>query len=254
MPLHGHRISESGLKALVWLAARLKANLMGLVIENQTLFEAAELPFTTEVSVATGEERELFSEPLRRRHSRLPGMLEDLFKRLTAQSGVAFKLVFSAQDGYRFDDGATIAQTLLDLRRDVYFPAARTTRGADSRMGGPSAETWYRRVKLFYDASPAAERAIQTLHALVGSDKTTDIVLVSEGNLALALLESLSGRGTRVAVQHLSGEIGPAVQTALRHPSCELLILPAPLARRVPPNRFDEWVFRGPTPVLVSNV
>ncbi len=253
VPLHIKGINRHALEALVWLAARLQASLIGLIIENQTLFEAAELPFTTEVFITTGEERKLFSETLRRRHRRMPPALENEIEHLTAKSGVKFKLAYSADNGYHLGSGATTTQTLLDMRRDIYFPATRVILGADSRTGLLLAPTCFKRVKVFYDESPAAENAIQTLHALVGSDKTTDIVLISESNLPLTLVESLSGRGTRVRVQHLETRIGTAVESALRYPACELLVLPTTLAQQVPTNRFESRVAHTLTPILICS-
>lgn len=115
VPIDYHGISPAALELLVHIAGQLNRRLLGLVLQNPRLQRIAELPFTTEILLASGQERRMERDYLTRRASLVAG---DTRRRLLeAAQKARIELTFEDDHGERWH--AALAR---DGALDLFIP------------------------------------------------------------------------------------------------------------------------------------
>ncbi|RMF22573.1 MAG: hypothetical protein D6760_07195 [Deltaproteobacteria bacterium] len=233
--------SLAALEAAAEMAARLRAELEGLYVEDSDLLRAASLPFARELSAYGGGRREMsgasMERTLRARAARLRRALEAAAERAgvawsfrTARGRVARELLSAAEQADMLVVGKAGVATTRRVRagsvaRQVVSGARRTVvvlqRG--SAIGRP--------VLVWYDGSEAGRRALRTGARLAESDHRNIGILIPEGAEAKRLAEGartvLAEEGLPSRAIVVRADLGP-VLAAMRDARCRTLVLPAP--------------------------
>lgn len=213
VPIDIYGIDQETLEALVMMAERLGSGLFGLFIRDMLLQQVAELPFTTEVIRATGEERALQSDHLERRSRELRLSVESRFNQYVSTRKISCR--------FDYAEGRRSLNELLEQGCDVFFPARR--------RAGPVAGGNYRRVKLVYDAGPESVRAVDIVHALIRNGHTREVVLIATRGVPRVLVSGLVEAGVRVYIDYEATVAGGVEQLLFRRPASDLLLLPRSL-------------------------
>lgn len=230
-------ISRASLEAVVSIAERVKAGLVGLFIEDLLLQKVAELPFTTEVVKSTGEERELFSERLQHHNQRLLTAVQRLFEECT--------LARQVRSRFEVREHRVPVAALVNQVSGVYIPANRRLyrqahfHGAYSSRGFPSADT-SQRVKLLYDDGPQAGRALEMVVALVDAGLCHEVILVNLGSVPTRVLSDLSSHGARVFLVNENRQQQSVLRQIVDGVAVDLVVAPRSLLEGV-----DEKLLQG---------
>ena len=115
VPIDYHGVSPATLDMLVRIAGQLNRRLLGLVLESQRLQRVADLPFATEILLASGQERRLEREHLNRRSSRVAADTRRCLLELARQARI--ELSFEDDHGDRWHAALTRERSL-----DVFIP------------------------------------------------------------------------------------------------------------------------------------
>lgn len=115
VPIDYHGVSPATLDMLVRIAGQLNRGLLGLVLENPRLQRIAELPFTTEILLGSGQERRLERDYLNRRSSLAAADTRRRLLELARQARI--ELSFEDDHGDRWHAALTRDGTL-----DVFIP------------------------------------------------------------------------------------------------------------------------------------
>lgn len=209
-----HGISRASLNTAIILAERFKIGLFGLFISDDRLHRVAQLPFTTEVVISTGEERELLAEAVELVNQRSLMAIRNLFEQIALPQKQRFRLEVSSA-------GLSL-RLLLENRQDLFLPARKKRfRTANQQSLEP-----LKRVKWVYDGSEACERARLLLLELVHAGMTQEVLLLPRCAAPRQTLAELSRAGARIYWLEYAGgtELAQQLKTP---PHGDLLLLPA---------------------------
>jgi hypothetical protein len=209
-------ISHQLLDTMVLIAESLETSLVGLFVQDILLQQVAELPFTTEVSRGTGEERELAAPRLQQQLNRQFDALQKYLARQSEARQVRYRMDTSPQK--------PAFKTLCSPARDVFLPGrgrAKKTAKADKPLA---------RVKLFYDGSEQSLRAWRLLAEWVSRGLTRQAIIVSHQAIPAGLLHELVGRGAKLLLVHSEPTSAALLHDLSDGPVSELQLLPLTLA------------------------
>jgi nucleotide-binding universal stress UspA family protein len=235
--------SLSALEAACELAARFRAELLGLFVEDINLLRASELPFTREVRFFSGARHRLDTQQIERQ---LRAQASRARRALTASAGRAH-----VHCSFRVTRG-TIASELLEaasemdliiLGKSGWSPIGRRRLGSTARALLSEAprlalilEEGTRvapPVAVIYDGSPRAQKALATAAALAHPEGSYLIVLIlAEGREAAQRLQGqaaewLQGRELLARYYSLTEWNVPRLADMLQVEGAGTLVLPA---------------------------
>lgn len=232
--------SLAGLEAAVQLAADLRAEVLGVFVEETDLLRAGELPATREVTLFSGEPRELDRDELERQiraqAKRARKALEAAAERAriawsfrTVRGRPGTELAAAAEEADLLTVGATgrapwraPGTTVRELVRVVDRPMLVLRQGAPL---GPD-------VQVVHDGSEAGWEALRTGAALAGREEARLTVLVTpaDPDEAAALRESVEERlaeaGLSARFRHLPGAGVTGICAALAEADGGVLVAP----------------------------
>ncbi|KJS06360.1 MAG: hypothetical protein VR73_10115 [Gammaproteobacteria bacterium BRH_c0] len=205
-------ISRASLEAVVLIAERVKAGLVGLFFQDLLLQKVAELPFTTEVVKSTGEERDLFADRLKSSNERLLNSVRSLFDECT--------LARQVRSRFEVREHRVPVAALVSHVSGVYIPG-RGRRSGTAYFRGSTAARFpaadrVQRVKLLYDDGPQSRRALEMVLALVDAGLCREVILVNLGSLPMRVLADLSSHQARVYLHNLHVASDLKQQSVLR--------------------------------------
>jgi nucleotide-binding universal stress UspA family protein len=187
--LDASRHSLAALEAACELASALKAELVGIFVEDVNLLHLAGLPFARELRYLSGADRPLDSLSMERELRIQAEQARQTLAGIAAQRQVQWS--FRVVRGQVASELLTAAQEadLLALGRASWASTRRVRLGTTARMVVAQAphlvlllqhgHTLCQPVQLVYDGSPAARRAVAVaarLAALIGSHLTVMLV------------------------------------------------------------------------------
>lgn len=237
--------SLAGLEAAVQLAAELRAELLGVFVEETDLLRAGELPSSREVSLLGGEPRQLDPEALEReiraQAERARKALEAAAERSrvtwsfrTVRGRPARELAELARDADLVTLGATgrspwraPGTTVRELVRRIDRPLLVLRQGV--RLG--------RSVQVLHDDSAAAAQALEVGAALARREEArlTVLLTVTEreeaDRLRSRIRERLEEVGLSADYRHLPGAGVTGICAALAETDGGLLVAPGPRFR-----------------------
>jgi hypothetical protein len=212
------------------LAQRTKATLHAIFLEDPRLFEAAALPFTRYVCLASGTcsplETSKIEQDLHAMAARARRRLEELAARFNVTS--SFESVrgdrSAALDNATCDDLLVMEAATRGLGRFLALPSdwskAVTDCGRSCLLLAPEVGTAARNILVLHDGSPGADRALAAARALEDGAK---LILARLPGAVIAADQTLEMRELRV--------IDAAdLRRAIGHQRCGLVVAPASLA------------------------
>jgi hypothetical protein len=241
VPIDLHGINPATLETLVLVARRLDRTLLGLFLEDLRLQQVADLPFTTEIVLGSGEERGLLREQLAQRQS---SMVEETRRRLRdLASRDRVELTFENAAGARLHTALE-----RDGELDIFFPARQRWRlvSATSRPA-----RLINRLGLLLDNGPHDQRVLETAHVLVEAGLVTDVYVLSDRGLNPDRLSTLTHPGTRVCVQSNLTLHPDTITGLIRNSAYDLLLLPRDCLREVRRDALEAALESTPGQVLV---
>jgi len=203
----------------VLLAEKLKTGIYGLFVGNDSLQNVAQLPFATEIHLATGDERVLAADSLRALYQKNI----ERTKLLVAHSAAA------RQVGLRFDisDGQISLDVVLE-HQTVFFmpaPARRYSTGAKPHTGQPGSVKWV------YDGSEASMRSFELIKALIAENIVHKVFLAGKSAVPTNVFTELAAQGARVFWMSLTGD---DVSACLRaYPEVDLIVVPRTVSAQI---------------------
>jgi hypothetical protein len=116
VPIDPHGMHPVVLETIVRIARQLDRNLLGLLLEDIRLLKIADLPFTTEISLNSGQERDLLRDHLLQHHSLINAEIRRQLVDLAARNHV--ELSFENAAGERWT-------TMMERheKQDIFLPA-----------------------------------------------------------------------------------------------------------------------------------
>lgn len=234
--------SLAGLDAAARLAADLRAELLGVFVEETDLLRAGELPSSREVSLFGGEPRRIDREELEREIRAMGRRARQALEAAAERERISWsfrilrgrparELAGAAEEVDLVAVGATgrspwraPGSTVLELVRDVRRPVLVLRQGL---RPGPA-------VQAMHDGTPSGREAVRTGAALcVGEDARLRVLLTVEGeaearDLRAGLEERLSDAPFAVTFRHLPGAGVAGVCAAMADADGGLLVAPGP--------------------------
>lgn len=224
------RLNPGALETVVLVAERVRAGVLGLLVEDDLLRQVAELPFATEVVRSTGEERQLYAGGIRAESERLVAAAQQLLGQLSQARQVSCR---------------------FDIRREKPLVRTLITQASDIVLTSPAAahstilhKGTLQRVKLFYDSSEQALRALDMLKGLLQAGLTHVVYLISPQAIPTGLLMELQSLGARVYLIHLAADSQSLLQHLIDGPAANLQLLPASLADAID-DRALQWALEN---------
>lgn len=244
VPISLYGINADTLRALVRIAHQLDSSLLGLLLEDIRLHQAAALPFATEISLGSGRERSFSGS---QQSSSLKFRGDDTRRRL-------HDLALQGQVELAFENlGAAHLHSILERngQRDIFFPARHRWQLQANRPGfNPPL---LRRLGVVLTNATQDPRVLRVAQTLMQTGLVAELYLISAGSPSQSQLEMLYRPGARICVQS-DLEPGPAAITSLiRQAGYNLLLLPRDALRGIPPELLDAALDQAGSQVLVIN-
>ena len=244
VPIDLHGTSRGSLETLVRLARLLDRRLLGLLLDDIRLQQVADLPFTTEISLAGGRERNLLRDHLSQRQTLVSGNTRRILDDLAQHNRV--ELAFENATGSRL-------RTSLERggQLDIFFPARqRWQLLAASRAATGSA---IRRLGIVLAGTAQDQNVVETTRLLQEARLVAEIYVISVGPLDRSALDKLYRPGSRICVQaNLRCEPKTIVQLVSQS-QYDLLLLPRDCLKGVPPEGLEAALDKASGQVLVIN-
>lgn len=231
--------NRGSLHSAMLLAEKLKAGIYGLLVANERLHQVAQLPFTTEVLVCSGDEREFCAANL------------ELMQRqkLVAIRAAIAELARQRQVAVRLEEAVShFSLQLLLTHQDVLLPSARKVDKPKTLGRGESLQM----VKWVYEASPAGERSFALLKELVVSGLTRRVFFWGSSAVPQAHLNELTSAGAKVYWVNV-GAGGDMLAQLRQPPAADLLLLPASLLDHIDEQALLAFGLAYGAPVLLVN-
>ena len=215
------------------LAQRTKAELHAIFLEDPRLFEAAALPFTRYVCLASGTcsplETSRIEEDLRAMAARARRRIEDLARRydITCSFAAVRGDRSAAMDNAGCDDLLVMDSVTRGMGQFLALPSdwskAVTNCGRSCLLLAPG-ETGSRNILVLHDGSPAADRALAAARALDGEGGAKLILARATPTVA-----KLPEADRSFEVRDLMTINAAELRRAIGHERCGLVVAPASL-------------------------
>ena len=232
-----HRVRLGSLELAVVLAERLQVAVAAELVSDEVLKQVARLPFTTEISLSSGRERNLGAVAIDSDESRTSDRIRRTLEQRAQQLRVAIRVEHSA---------APMSVSLTLEQRDVFLPALRQAREwRGRRREVPTLHT----VKWVWDHCPPAQRCFELLRSLTRAGLTRRIYIYSNKAVPAHLLSELAAGGARVywistTAESLLDKLGSGMDV-------DLLLLPASFCAEIGDARLADLNRRSVAPLLV---
>lgn len=212
--LNSQYSNKDSLASLVNMAKLLNASLTGLFVEDSSLIEVANLPFTTEINRFSAEERNLHADTLIRTNKKTALEIQNLMKALSEEHKVSW--------AYSIEVGELISKALSYEGFDIFFPARKhiSIQSVPEIKNPPT----YQQLTLLYDMSPQFDRAMEMVQTLASNNVFYDVTVLCETELPQAITQVLS-KINHIHFQALTYS-RPLLRHSLKLPASTLVLSP----------------------------
>jgi hypothetical protein len=229
LPIDAHGINRLTLERVVTLARQLDRSLLGLILDSPDLRRIAELPFTTEITLDSGQERSL-SERYKPGHGNGVSRTRLLLDELAARDRVELRFEEAAADRLE-------AAFANDRRLDIFFPARTRWQLANSSYyGGLKA---FRTLAVVLTGGEDDEPVLAMAGALLLLEPPAQVCLYCCGEPSETVLHRLAVGGVRLYVQSNFSRNAAALPELIQRSVYDLLLLPRSVAADVPLARLQ---------------
>jgi hypothetical protein len=244
VPIDLHGITRDNLESLVRIARQLDRGLLGLMLEDIRLQQVADLPFTTEITLSSGQERSLLRDHLSQRHSLVTTDTRRLLHELANRDHV--ELTFENAAGSRLHTALE-----RDGHLDIFFPARQRWHLVAATRPGQNKPI--RRLGIVLANTAQDQKVLEAARNLLQAGLVAEVYILSEGAPAPAQLETLYRPGSRICVQS-NLRYNPAVVVQLiRQSAYDLLLLPRDCLQGIVPEVLDAALEKSAAQVLLIN-
>jgi hypothetical protein len=242
VPIDLYGINRSTLETLVRIARQLDRSLLGLLLEDIRLQRVADLPFTTEITLSSAQERSLLRDQLIRRHSQVSSVTRRLLHELAERDQVV--LTFEDAAGSRW-------HTALERKGaiDIFFPARQRWRAADARIAGAP----IRRLGILLWNTELDEKLFSIAAVLLRAGLVGDTYILCSRPPLPEQLQTLYQQGHQVRIQSNIPATPSAVTRLIQHSPYDLLLLNRDSLQGIPPGLLDAALDKSGSQVLVVN-
>lgn len=241
LPIDAHGINRVTLERVVTLARQLDRSLLGLMLDSPDLRRIAELPFTTEIALDSGQERSVagrYKAGTGNGASRTRLLLDEL----AARDRVELRFEEVAADRLE-------AAFAGDRRLDVFFPArTRWQLASSTYYRGPRS---FRTLAVMLTGGEGDEPVLAMASALLLLEPPAQICLYCCGEPSENALQRLTGSGVRLCVQSNFSSNAAALPELIQRSAYDLLLLPRNAAANVPPPLLQSALDSASGQVLV---
>jgi len=244
VPIDLHGINRSTLETLVRIARQLDRELVGLLLEDSRLQQVAELPFTTEITLSSGQERSLLRDHLSQRHSQVSAATRKLLHELAQRDQVT--LSFEDAAGARWHTAFE-----RDGQLDIFFPARQrwhTATASHPKKGGI-----IKRLGVLLPENQSHSDAITTAASLVRAGLVGDIYVLSDRPPLPEQLHDLYRQGHQVRLQANFNYSTTDLTTLIRQSPYDLLLIPRECLQDIPAELLDAALDKSGGQVLITN-
>jgi hypothetical protein len=228
----------------VRIARQLDRNLLGLLLEDIQLLKIADLPFTTEISLNSGQERNLLRDHLSHHKSPISAATRRLLTDLAARNRVG--LSFENAAGERW---TTVMER--DGKQDIFLPARKRwhAQAPDHRRKG----NIVRRLGIVLANDVSDARVINTAASLSKANLVGDIyILCKQPPLQEALID-LYRPGHPLKLQANFSCRAEELVTLIKQSPYDLLLLPGHCLQDIPGTELEAALDNTSGQVLVIN-
>ena len=242
VPIDLYGISRGTLETLVRIARLLDRSLLGLLLEDIRLQQVADLPFTTEITLGSGQERSLLRDHLSQRHSLVTGDTRRLLNELAESNRV--ELVFEQAAGQRLHSALE-----RDDHLDIFFPARQRWQLVATAV--PRSAMLIRRLGVVLTHTARDALVTDTAHLLLEAGLVGDVYILADRPPEAAHLRALYRPGHRVCVQSNFHIDATSMTRLIRQCPYDLLLLPRDALAGVAPAVLDGALEKSTGQVLV---
>jgi hypothetical protein len=244
VPIDLHGINRGTLETVVRIARHLDQGLLGLLLEDIRLQQVADLPFTTEINLSSGQERSLLRDHLSQRHSLVSADTRRLLNELAQRDQVEL----------RFEDAAG-SRWLTALERDghldIFFPARQRWNATKTRYD--SRNVFIKRLGIVLPETQSHAKLIGTAATLIASGLVGDIYVLSNRPPLPEQLHDLYRPGHQVRLQsNFSCDAGSLTQL-IRQSPYDLLLLPRTCLQCIAHDELESALDKSGGQVLIIN-
>lgn len=230
IPIDYHGVSPTTLDTLVHIARLLNRRLLGLILDSPRLQRVAQLPFTTEILLASGTERSLARDHLSRYQSQLAAQTRRRLLDLAQQARI--ELSFENDQGERWH--AALAR---NGESDIFIPPR--SRWQNPPTPGRRTSPAIPRLGLFLGGGELDRRLVTTALALEQAGLVGSVYVLSPGKPDLDLCAPLLRARARCYLQSGAPRDAAGVANLIRRSQYDLLIIPRDRIAAIPPAVLD---------------
>jgi len=244
VPIDLQGISKRNLETLVHIARQLDRGLLGLLLEDVRLQRVADLPFTTEITLASGTERSLQRAQLSQQYTRVSSDTRHLLGELAHRNRV--ELVFESAVGGRLHTAFE-----RNGQQDIFFPARQRWRlvSASPVKSG----TVIRRLGMVLADTAQDAKVVDCANLLQQAGLVGEIHVLSHRALERGALDRLFRPGRRICVQANLSREPSTISRLIRQSAYDLLLLPRDCLRGITQDTLESALNEAGGQVLVVN-
>jgi nucleotide-binding universal stress UspA family protein len=244
VPIDIYGISRRDLETLVRIARQLNRGLLGLLLDDLRLQQAAALPFATEITLGSGQERSLRQERLARQHGVVSDATRTLLHDLAHRDRV--DLVFETATGNRLDSALQ-----RDGQLDIFFPARQRWQLLTLTAGAQRQPI--RRLGMLLAETAQDQKVLDCATLMQQAGLVGELYVIAGKPLDQSRLDRLYRPGSRICVQG-NLRCTPATLTRLIQQSAyDLLLLPGDALKGIEPPVLEAALEKSGSRVLVIN-
>ncbi len=244
VPIDLQGINRTTLETLVRIARLLDRSVLGLLLEDVRLQQAADLPFTTEITLSGARERSLLRDHLSQRHFMVNKDTRRLLNELADRNRVALRFEHAA--------GSRLLSALArDGRLDIFFPARQ--RWQQSTRGPIARAATIRRLGIVLARTAQDQQVLEIARLLMQAGLVGELYILSSGPLAGEQLQTLYRPGSRICVQANLKRDQDSLSRLIRQSAYDLLLLPRDCVEDMAPEVLENALDRSGAQVLVIN-
>jgi hypothetical protein len=244
VPIDLHGINRGTLETVVRIARQLDQGLLGLLLEDIRLQQVADLPFTTEINLSSGQERSLLRDHLSQRHSLVGADTRRLLNELAERNRV--EISFEDAAGSRW-----LTALERDGHLDIFFPARQRWNATTTSYSSRNAVI--KRLGVVLPTTQEYSKLIGTTAALIESGLVGDIYVLSNRPPLPEQLHNLYRPGHQVRVQSNFSCDASSLTQLIRQSPYDLLLLPRTCLQGIAHDKLESALDKSGSQVLIIN-
>jgi len=241
VPIDLHGVSRATLDTVVRVAGKLDCRLLGLFVEDPRLQQVANLPFTTEIVLASGGERALLPEKLRAHFGKVSRETRTSLDELAGHNRVqlAYETVSGARLSVVLQRAGAVNIFFPGRERRSSVPARGASRAAIPRLGVLLAEP------------ERDDKVLAFTRALVAGGMVGSVHVLLPGTVDAARLQAIERLGLRARLLRQEDRSPQGITRLIQRGPYDLQILPLSSLRDIPPPQLEAALDASRSKVLV---